>query len=360
MTRKTYATAIYGALAALYLGYSAVFNAEFLWGHGRPFAMPVLDVVRGEAASQFEAGYRKAALYRDGAVELFGALRYDVFGEGRRGVVVGGEGWLFTAEEFETAADADMKIAQAMTYIGGVRARVSASGSELIVALVPAKADVYSEHLGHFRLPDEPAQRYAKVLALLYSQHIAAPDLRGVLRAEKSKDQAYLKTDTHWTPEGAIAAAGAIALAEGGQGAAPRRMAEIDVDGDLRRFLGGAGGGKETISQYATATPVAADAGDLFGNEAVHNVLVGTSYSANQNWGFENALKAALNGDVLNVAEQGEGPFKPMQAYLESSTFRDMPPKLVIWEIPVRFMLSYTPAGAKNPAGPADALSASR
>src|SRR5260221_12176550 len=153
MTRKTYATAIYGALAALYLGYSAVFNAEFLWGHGRPSAVPVLDMVRGQAASQFEAGYRKAALYRDGAVELFGALRYDIFGEGRRGVVVGNDGWLFTAEEFETTPDADGKIAEAMTYIGGRRARVSSSGSEMIVAPVPANADTYSRCCGHFRVP---------------------------------------------------------------------------------------------------------------------------------------------------------------------------------------------------------------
>jgi alginate O-acetyltransferase complex protein AlgJ len=66
-------------------------------------------VVHGHASSAFESTYRRAALYRDDAVGLFGAVRYDLFGEGRHGVVVGNDGWLFTAEEFETAANADAR-----------------------------------------------------------------------------------------------------------------------------------------------------------------------------------------------------------------------------------------------------------
>jgi alginate O-acetyltransferase complex protein AlgJ len=55
-------------------------------------------------------------------------------------------------------------------------------------------------------------------------------------------------------------------------------------------------------------------------------------------WNFEGALKEALGADVLNVANQGEGPVRPMQEYLVSETLQNTPPELVIWEIPERFI----------------------
>jgi alginate O-acetyltransferase complex protein AlgJ len=78
--------------------------------------------------------------------------------------------------------------------------------------------------------------------------------------------------------------------------------------------------------------------GGLFGSSTIPVTLVGTSYSANSLWNFEGALKASLGSDVLNVANQGEGPVVPMREYLAGADFRDTPPELVIWEIPERFI----------------------
>ena len=129
----------------------------------------------------------------------------------------------------------------------------------------------------------------------------------------------------------------------------------------MNRYLGGAITTGENIPLYKAAAVQAPDSSvDLFGQSEASVVLVGTSYSANEKWGFEAALKSSLGEDIVNVAEQGEGPFKPMASYIGSASFRQAPPKLVIWEIPVRFMLSFNPEEPSDGTEPKPAVSASR
>ena len=66
--------------------------------------------------------------------------------------------------------------------------------------------------------------------------------------------------------------------------------------------------------------------------------LVGTSYSAGEAWDFAGALREALGADVLQAAQEGEGPFEPMSDYLEDDAFLQTPPRLVVWEIPERYL----------------------
>ena len=61
-------------------------------------------------------------------------------------------------------------------------------------------------------------------------------------------------------------------------------------------------------------------------------------YSANPTFSFAEALKLALGRDVLNLAVEGQGPARPMLDYLASDDFRTAPPKVVIWEFPVRYL----------------------
>jgi SGNH hydrolase-like domain, acetyltransferase AlgX len=97
-------------------------------------------------------------------------------------------------------------------------------------------------------------------------------------------------------------------------------------------------GPTDTLIGQTTAATSESSGGALFGNSSIPVTLVGTSYSANPLWNFEDSLKEALGTDVLNVANQGEGPVVPMQEYLESQALKDAPPELVIWEIPERFL----------------------
>jgi alginate O-acetyltransferase complex protein AlgJ len=77
----------------------------------------------------------------------------------------------------------------------------------------------------------------------------------------------------------------------------------------------------------------------LFGDEKIPVALVGTSYSANPLWNFAGFLEEALQTDVINAAEEGQGPFETMKTYLASAAFRDNPPELVVWEIPERYLV---------------------
>ncbi|HSH13696.1 MAG TPA: hypothetical protein VLA15_08100, partial [Desulfurivibrionaceae bacterium] len=76
----------------------------------------------------------------------------------------------------------------------------------------------------------------------------------------------------------------------------------------------------------------------LFSDQQTDLVLVGTSYSANPLWDFPGALRRYLGKDLINVAEEGQGPFEPMTEYLQSEEFLSNRPSLVLWEFPERYL----------------------
>jgi alginate O-acetyltransferase complex protein AlgJ len=93
----------------------------------------------------------------------------------------------------------------------------------------------------------------------------------------------------------------------------------------------------DIIEEVTTVGAASAGAG-LFDSLEIPTALVGTSYSTAGIWNFEGAVKAALDADVLMMAEEGHGPFTPMRKYLEGPALADPRPDLVIWEIPVRYL----------------------
>ncbi|MEP3496824.1 MAG: hypothetical protein ABJN54_07250, partial [Lentilitoribacter sp.] len=78
---------------------------------------------------------------------------------------------------------------------------------------------------------------------------------------------------------------------------------------------------------------------DLFGDDTQYDVvLIGTSYSANENWSFVEQLKVELSSDVLNLSEEGKGPVTPMLNYINGDLIDEYETKLVVWEFPVRYI----------------------
>jgi alginate O-acetyltransferase complex protein AlgJ len=194
----------------------------------------------------------------------------------------------------------------------------------------------------------------------LYTSFIGELEKRGIttinllepLEIAKTQQDVFLKTDTHWTLYGADVAARTIAdvvrknnlLTSLDSAAFETSEASIGTPhkGDLLNYLP-LGNFQEPLGPafdtlYEQQTIQQGESGGLFGSSTIPVTLVGTSYSANPLWNFEGALKEALGADVLNVANQGEGPVVPMRDYLSSPEFRDTPPELVIWEIPERFL----------------------
>ena len=301
----------------------------------------------------YEGRFEKGLALRGPAVAFWTLLRYGLFAEGNRGVLIGREGWLFTAEEFQAARDLEASLRVDSAAVREVRDELHGRGVRLVVALVPAKARVYPDKLGRYALPASLAGRYAELRGLLADLGVPAPDLLGPLREARQRGEVFLRNDTHWTPLGAGTAAEALAQAVAGalrEAGSPRtRFASSDgppreYRGDLLNFLPLGrfekllGPRPDIVLPRLTAAVQPAAAG-LFDQPAIPVVLVGTSYSAGELWNLEGALKTAVEADVLNVSEQGQGPLAPMRALLAGPVLEDVRADVVVWEIPERYFM---------------------
>jgi alginate O-acetyltransferase complex protein AlgJ len=312
-------------------------------------APPNGDVLSGAWAKGYQAAFEEALVLREVAVPVWGALRYALFREGQPGVLIGSGGWLFTREEFAYYPDEAQALRENLAFIAEVKAELDARGVQLVIALVPAKARIYQEQLGRYLWPDYAAGRYHAVRETLVEQGFLVPDLHALLEATKAKGEVFLRTDTHWTPLATQAVAAEVAreaarLGVDGLFEGRYALREVGVEryeGDLLNFIPlgpwqALGPAPDKLARYELERPPR-EVG-LFDDITIPVTLVGTSYSAHEAWQFANALKAALGADVLNMAEEGLGPFVPMKRYLESERFSRFPPALVVWEIPERYL----------------------
>jgi alginate O-acetyltransferase complex protein AlgJ len=312
-----------------------------------PYDVPdAARIAEGEVAREFEGHYDERFPARTFGTNLWAAAQYLLFGEGRPGVIVGDDDWLYTAEEFRGWPRARSEIAAHLDMIGAVHDQMAALGTTLVVALVPSKARVYPEHHGDDSPDPIHEGLYRDARAALLARGIVAPDLLSAIEHCKAQAPVYLRTDTHWTPHGARCAAAEIALS-----IAPLRAADLPLQnfvtergapqphaGDLTRFLPLAPHFAALMPPPDLLTPATtftAEAGDLLSETpAPSTVLIGTSYSADPSWNFDGALKSALKEDVLNLAESGQGPFTPMRRYVASATRS----RVVVWELPERYL----------------------
>jgi alginate O-acetyltransferase complex protein AlgJ len=302
-------------------------------------------LVDGRPAVAVDAAIEAHHPFREVAVPIIAALRYTILRQGNPGVVVGRDGRLFTREEVEWHGDDSVRLADRVDYIIDVDRRLATAGVDLVVLLVPSKARIDVEHLP-LRLrsaADHPRLRRTR-------DELGREGIRVVEPAEILEGRHFFLRDTHWTPEGAGIAAAAIARA-----LTHRVPSETEFElreqpaqllvGDLMNFvpLGALndllGPGAE-VFRPVVAVPVTDESAtaDLFGTPEIPVALVGTSYSADDRWSFVDQLRRHLGADVLEVSRAGSGPFVPMDAYLRSETFDEIPPRAVIWEIPERYL----------------------
>ncbi|UTH50080.1 hypothetical protein KBW81_18005 (plasmid) [Loktanella salsilacus] len=341
----TLSLALKATVPAAFFGYAIAANLTLFNMPDTP--MPVLEgVFDGKITHDIDTLYRDSLPHKVPAVGLIGAARYVLLDEGRPGVVVGRGGTLFTSEEFRAPDPLTYK--KALLEIAAVANDLQAQGVELLVAPLPAKVDLLRA-----QSPDADESRrlelfYSAFLQDLNELGIQAIDTRPALLP---LSQPFLITDTHWTPEGASAVAQLIASSETLTGGTEQFSTQTDATtkfaGDLVTYVTSdalaprIGLAPEQVTPYR-AIVQATDGGvvDIFGNSAEGSEkvdLVGTSYSANPNWSFAEALKLALHRDVINYAEEGKGPFAPMQSYMTKRDPLDGAAQ-VIWEIPVRYL----------------------
>jgi alginate O-acetyltransferase complex protein AlgJ len=342
---KTWSVWLSGAFAAglLLLAVAAGWRAA-------PVRIDTAGWWDGSATRAFESHYDAVFPVRTLGINLWTAIGYALFDEGKPGLVVGRHDWLYTVEEFAAAADAGAQVTAHLGQIDEARRRLARRGSALLVALVPAKARIYPQHLAGQKPAALHAELYAQALAALRAQRILAPDLQRTLAACATVHQAFLRTDTHWTPAGARCAAERLAVSARSAGLRARQTVAYRTSlapaaahrGDLLTFLPldpwFAGLLPQPDRLEVPRTEPAARGGLLDEQPRPEVVLIGTSYSADPKWNFTGALQQAFGEDVVNYAAPARGPFVPMREYLDSAALRAAPPRLVIWEIPERYL----------------------
>ncbi|NWL79807.1 alginate O-acetyltransferase [Pseudomonas taiwanensis] len=312
------------------------------------------SVLDGKLALAFEKRYDEEFPVKQLGTNLWALVDYKLFGEGRQGVVIGQDGWLYSDEEFDPVADGTRQVRDNLALIGGVRDELARHNVELVLAIIPAKSRLYPEHVGQVTPTALRQDLYERFRGVARKAGIIAPDLLATLEDAKNQGQVFLRTDTHWTPLGAEVVAGrlgqSISQAMSLHGSPQQYVTEVlgneDYKGDLTRFLPldplfeNLMPAPDQLQKRATRSQDETDAGGdaLFAESNVPVVLVGTSYSANDKWNFAGALRQSLQRDLVNHAEDGNGPILPMLKYLKSDELKDAPPQLVIWEFPERYL----------------------
>ncbi|SFD18155.1 alginate O-acetyltransferase AlgX-related protein [Devosia psychrophila] len=319
----------------------------------------IAEVTDGEWTHAIEDELERKVLIREPAIHLLNAFEYWLFGEARSGALAGTDGWLFSREEFEWSAQSDGNLEAAFDAITRGVSGLHERGIKVALAFVPAKSDIYQDQLGRYALPETAAELYSRVLQTAAATGADfVPNLSTDLRAVRSQTEVFLHTDTHWSVFGAGRAAASLCalgapVIENKLTFSTSLQAAIAHRGDLLNFLELGGFSFLMPVQTDLIAPVVAareiDGADplasLFGSEpaAIDIGLVGTSYSANPLWSFGDQIKIACQSDLVAYATDGDGPFEPMRSYLETIAKPNaVLPKLVIWEIPVRYLDDYS------------------
>ena len=327
---------------------------------------PDATVLNGRWAKAVETHYDDEFPIKRLGTNIWAALDYKLFNEGRKGVVLGRDQWLYSDEEFNPIVNEELNLQGNYALVEGVRQKLKEQGVTLVMAILPAKARLYPEHLGDVKPSSIHTNLYQDFHARVAADKILAPDLLGPMQqAKQSGQQVFLRTDTHWTPEGAQVAAENLAKAIAERAplnGEPQRFVtepaeKITHKGDLRQFLPldplfeNLMPAQEPLVKRNTREADDQPAGDdaLFADAQVPVALIGTSYSANPNWNFVGALKQALHSDVVNYAEDGHGPILPMLSYLKSDAFKNSPPQVLIWEFPERYLPVNNEIGDADP-----------
>lgn len=239
-------------------------------------------------------GFRRAMIHAQSLLARF------VLDSGTDKALIGRDSWFFLEgvdDSLPQSAGVQVdpaRVTATADMLATMQRVLAAQGAKLLVAPPPSKATIYGENLPAWaRKPGYPTQ-YDLLLATLAARGIPALDLRPVLRADKVDGHAYKMHDSHWSPQGALAAFDAIVGSAGLQDwrMTPAAALGPPVElrgGDLARLLGINADVTEMIAPlsvparpYRQLTPGNDWAGEIDGAQPGPTILViGDSFSRN-------------------------------------------------------------------------------
>ncbi len=254
--------------------------------------------------------------------------------------------WLFLTDELAIHKQRAESAAFRAALAAQLDKQLASRGIKLLVVVVPDKTRIEAAQLCGIRRPQAFDGRIGGWLESLKSHGISTLDLTPLLA--DLPGERYYHTDTHWNEAGANAAAQAVRDSLRGLGwvtAASGHAVALDTrlverPGDLVRLAGLDGlpaflRPRTELAPSTEVAPVSVASDDLFGDESLPTIaLIGTSYSRNSN--FVPFLEHHLGEPVANLAKDGGDFAGAAAAYFDSATFRDTPPKVIVWEVPER------------------------
>lgn len=257
----------------------------------------------------------------------------------------------------------------AQQQFGRLVQRIRARGTNIVVAVVPPRSVVALAPGGSESYPEWAAERagYAATVEWFRTIGVRAPDLAQVgidLRA-KGKPM-FRPEDGHWAPEGAIAAAGAIAgeiraiQKFGWLGSAPQQLiaglSEKPPTGALLDELAKVCGTKAEPEwerpDYTVERPAVSAAGLLDDVPPPPVVAVSSSFG-HPMFFLPQALGAELDAEVLNITVASGKVVSALRAWLESPDYAT-PPDVLVWMFTTSHLMGPAPssgASLRNPEG---------
>lgn len=311
-----------------------------------------LEYIDGRYVENVRTGFEKSIPTRDEAVSFWSLLKFRLFHEGSSGVLIGENDWLYTTEEYDENLNGEMDYETFSSKVEEVSRHFQNEGITLAVVLVPSKSRIYKNRIPRFEPSETIDSRYNEALKFFSSLAIPTVDLKSAFEQSEDQNSLFYRYDTHWTYTGSSVAANAIATEIqpymekynlSRRSYSIYKQMKTAFKGDLLSYVPALRSSIEKKKQWETFLELELIDSDppeigLFDDPEIPVILVGTSYSFDDRWNFENSLKLALQLDVLNMAKEGQGPIGPMEELIESQYYRDMGSSIVLWEIPERYI----------------------
>lgn len=279
-------------------------------------------------------------------------------------ILPGKNGWLATSAldfpDFENAITpfSLQELMRLKTLLAGY-------GTQLMLVYPPARGIVYPDELSSAVIgyqANAQQQHYLGALNTIRSQGITVADLSILLNHNDNSSLVFEKKDTHWSLDGAKAAAKVVANEIEKLG-----LAKLDSQATFETVYTGVkrdvGSIERAVSQicgfgitpsflpaYSTVEKLDQQSEfSLFDDVSKDIVLLGSSFSALPKYNFDGFIREYSNNDVVSYALSGGGIIGSWVNYLKSGDFLAAPPKLIIWEVPAwrefepRFFHAFTP-----------------
>lgn len=301
---------------------------------------------KGELVRKLEKHVDEVFVLREPSISLWADASFLFFHAGRPGVLVGEDGWLFTREEYYYDSRSEQQLARNLNELAITVCTLERLGKQVLLVPVPAKRRLYVQWSDRV-VSTGMDSLYQRITSHLSDSHIAWVDTLPLMQHASARGDVFMRTDTHWSPRGAEVVAAGVASTLSLPATDHYQTREVDVgayEGDLLRYLPTSNGigpqRHELLTRYETsAVDQAQDVEALLGDDMPPVALVGTSYSAMDEWHFPGFLRQQLGEDVLVYALEAQGPFAAMREFINGPAARDERVKYVLWEVPERAMI---------------------